>query len=997
MFVFSDRANARTARETKFSWLSKSKQNISLTQDKENNMKYLFSILLIFNSICTLVILVSGMSRKDRRQAEDYLFGIVSIASMIWSFGFGMFFIQTETEPAHFWRSFAVFGTFLYMVSVQGIICRISEIRKPVRHLLNIISNCGWPIYALSIVPSHTDYFMSEFGMTYKFAPGIVNKLYTWYFILVSANIVAVIIHMICFSKLRRVRVFGKYFLIITALIWLGTVLDMIFPALGLPALPGSNVTQFWGIIILYYAMIRIKRNELNVSNMSEYIYRSLAVPVVVFDKEHRLHISNEAANVYLGINTDPNEYNSQKVTDFFDVDFDNGVIDGNNSISVECTKKSDNAPCNLSISTINDKYGDVIGYIAMIKDMSERVKYINELKEARENADISNQAKSTFLANMSHEIRTPMNAIVGFSEIILKQDMDRQELMDYVTDIRDSSYGLLAIINDILDISKIESGKMELVPGEYNFKEMLQNVIVQILPLADKKSLRFDIECDPQIPCRVYGDDTRIQEILINVLNNAVKYTDTGYIKLIVGRDISDDDSQINIVFKAADSGRGIKEEDKSLIFDAFEQVNKKLHQGIEGTGLGLSIVKGYVNLMQGSIDVDSKFGEGSVFTIKIPQKLVDDEPIGELDFNTHSYLKSNIGDLYISDTSVLVVDDNDVNLKVIRKSLECYGLDVTTVDSGAKAVELCRKQKFDIVIMDQMMPEMDGIQAMKEIRKLSDHYASGGKAKIIALTANAVKGAREELMEEGFDEYVKKPIEFEHLEKILCTFISEHKISRLDNSNTGVSNTGDLSQEQIRIYGDKINAIKGIEGMDVKAGLVHCGGQVNDYIDILSLVVETGRKYLNTMREKISRDIKEYVIEIHAVKGMCYNIGAEDCGDAAKELEMAGRNNDMAYIMANQSSFEDRFSGLLNDIEKAIADKKQVGETGAAKWDMSLAQYVEKIKSATAEYDIPTAEKILNSIKDMPLSDEEAQAVQELEKLIDDVDFDAIEQFEL
>ncbi len=969
----------------------------ALAQDKENNMKYLFSILLIFNSICTMVILVSGMSRKDRRQAEDYLFGIVSIASVIWSFGFGMFFIQTETEPAHFWRSFAVFGTFLYMVSVQGIICRISEIRKPIRIFLNIISNCGWPIYALSIDPDHTDYFMSEFGMTYKFAPGIVNNLYTGYFLLVSANIVAVIIHMICFSKLRRVRIFGRYFLIITSLILLGTVLDMIFPALGLPALPGSNVTQFWGIIILYYAMIRIKRNELNVSNMSEYIYRSLAVPVVVFDKEHRLHISNEAANEYLGINTDPNEYTSQKVTDFFNADFDNGVIDGTNSISIECTKKADNAPCNLSVSAINDRYGDVIGYIAMIKDMSERVKYINELKEARETADISNQAKSTFLANMSHEIRTPMNAIVGFSEIILKQDMDRQELLDYVTDIRDSSYGLLAIINDILDISKIESGKMELVLGSYNFREMLQNVVVQILPLADNKSLRFDIECDPQMPSKVYGDETRVQEILINVLNNAVKYTDIGYIKLIVGKDISDDESEINIVFKVADSGRGIKEEDKSLIFDAFEQVNKKLHEGIEGTGLGLSIVKGYVNLMQGSIDVDSRFGEGSVFTIKIPQKVVDFEPIGEFDFKTHSYQKSNIGDLYISDTNVLVVDDNYVNLKVIRKSLECYGLDVTTVDSGAKAIELCMEQKFDLVIMDQMMPGMDGIQAMKEIRKLSAYYAHGGEGRIIALTANAVKGAREELMAEGFDEYIKKPIEFEHLENVLCRFIPQERISRVDSAGHPDIGNESSNQEQNRIYADKLNGINSIAGLDMRAGLVHCGGQLSDYIDILALTVETGREYLQTMREKISTDIKEYVIEIHAVKGMCYNIGADACGDAAKELEMAGRKEDTAYIMANQSGFEADFTDLLDNIEKAIADKKQGDEAGAAQPDMSLAQYVEKIKSAAAEYDIPTAEKILKSIRDMELSDAEAQAVQMLGRLIDEVDFEGIEQFEL
>lgn len=955
-------------------------------------MKYLFSDLLIFDSICTILLLITGISAKKNRQIEEYLFGLVAVASSIWSFGFGMLFVQVDIEAAQFWRNFGIFGTVLYMISVQSLTCRISGIPKGLRWVLNFISLLGWPVFAMSIQPNQTSYVMSKYGMTYRFTPGIVNDLYTGYFMLVAFDILLVIIYMIFVSKLRRIRTFGKYFLLIEVLILIGTVLDMIFPAMGLPALPGSNVTQFWGTSILYYAMVRIRRNELNVSNMSEYIYRSLAVPIVVFDKEQHLHISNEAANKYLAINLEPDEYSEQKVSDFFDVDFDNEVIGERKEVTFDCVKKADNSPCNLSVSAITDKYGDVIGYIALIKDLSERMKYINELKKAREDADISNQAKSTFLANMSHEIRTPMNAIVGFSEIILKQEMDRKELLDYVTDIRDSSYGLLAIINDILDISKIESGKMELVNGEYQFKDMLQNVIVQILPLADNKGLRFDVECDSRIPGVLYGDETRVQEILINVLNNAVKYTEKGFVRLTVEMESASFQSDANIVFTVEDSGRGIKAEDKMVIFDAFEQVNKRLHEGIEGTGLGLSIVKGYVGLMNGSINVESVYGEGSVFTIGIPQKVINGTPIGEFDFKTHSFEKSNIGDLYISDTRILVVDDNFVNLKVIRKSLECYGLDVTTVDSGEKSIEICGNEDFDIVIMDQMMPGMDGIEAMRRIRELSPRYAHGGMCKIIALTANAVKGAREELLAAGFDEYVKKPIEFEHLEDVLCRFIPAEKITRVDNAHSDFIPTVNVKVDE----GERENMELVIEGIDIEVGLVHCGGLMSDYLEILALAAETGREYLKSMSGKIDTDIDGYVVEIHGIKGMCYNIGASECGDKAKALEMAGREKNLDYIRANQSSFEEEYIELLDRVESAL--KKMTGDASdSSDSEADLSEYVARIKHAAAEYDIPTAEKILKTMMQKQWTNEEKEIIRKLEDMINDVDFDALMSFQI
>lgn len=307
----------------------------------------------------------------------------------------------------------------------------------------------------------------------------------------------------------------------------------------------------------------------------------------------------------------------------------------------------------------------------------------------------------------------------------------------------------------------------MELVQKEFDTRTLIKNIIVQTKPLADKKELKFKYEISSDIPKTLFGDETKIREVLINLLNNAVKYTLQGSVQLNVScKKIND--GQTSIVASVSDTGIGIKEENQGMIFNAFEQVNQKVHSGIEGTGLGLSIVKGYVQLMGGDISLESEYGEGTTITVEMPQVIVDDSPIGDISVDEAS-TESKISDIQFEGLNVLVVDDNNINLAVIKKTLKHYGIAAKTVNSGAASIKKCQDELFDIVFMDQMMPGMDGVEAMNHIRDISEHYSFGGTCKIIALTANAIFGVREELMSLGFDEYLSKPIEFEALEEIL------------------------------------------------------------------------------------------------------------------------------------------------------------------------------------------------------------------------------------
>lgn len=962
-------------------------------------MAHFFSFIFFIDSIIAFYLFLSPIWLRKKLDAANKALHLYALASAIWSLGFAMLFVQTDTEKAYFWRSFAIFGTVLYMITVQFLICHFAEISKRTRMILNGVALTGIVPYLLSIQRGQTEYFISKFGMTYRFKPGLVNDIYTMYFVVVSCNILGVIIHMIRSSEKKRMRLFGKRFLLITILILLGTVLDMVFPAVGLPALPGSNLTQFLGLIILFYAMDALNRTAINVSNMSEFIYYSLAMPVLVFDEQYKLRIANEAAFDFFKLPKEKDKLKGYRIIDFFEAE-EQQVFDFEEThYRLDTLCRTNLAPCNLTVSKIKDDYGDLIGYIVNVQDVSERMQYIKELQKARQEADSSNSAKSQFLANMSHEIRTPMNAIIGFSELAL-QEHPSPALTEYLEDIKVSSHNLLTLINDILDISKIESGKMTLVNIDYRTAEQVHDLSEMIKIPAAQKGLEFQIEVDPKLPSVLNGDPNRIRSILINLLNNSVKYTPSGFVKLeIVCSDPKE--SPFMVEFRVSDSGIGIREEEVSRLFEAFTQVDQTKNYGKEGTGLGLALVKGFCTLMNGNVRVESVYGEGSTFIATIEQTVVDATP---LDFNViqgaHMKDEFSLGSMQVHGVSVLIVDDNPINCKVISRSMGYYGMAVDVAAGGLESIEMCRKKQYDLVFMDQMMPEVDGIEAMKRIREL-DGYGYSEKSKIIVLTANAIEGVREELIAEGFDEYLSKPINFRELEMVLEKFLPQDSFEFVKEAELVTEDS--VSEQQSDQYpSEQLSAeiiAKLLPMVNVSEGIAYCGGSAEDYLDILKVMYEASQEQLSALRENYeAEDWKAFTILIHALKGSCLNIGAQSCGEQARELEAAGKRGDIDYIHSNLKSFEDFYRTLLQAFEvvfERAGIKPASNESGEA--TELVLDILRDFKEAVANFDFASAASLLKKARSASDAEENTELLNQLEILVDEIDVDKILSLDL
>ncbi len=413
-----------------------------------------------------------------------------------------------------------------------------------------------------------------------------------------------------------------------------------------------------------------------------------------------------------------------------------------------------------------------VRGYMISVIDVSDMMEQARLMRELKEKAENASHVKSAFLANMSHEIRTPMNAILGMTEIALRGPLDDQQ-RDAIEQIKTASMSLITIINDILDFSKMESGKMEIVEADYDVMTLIQDVYHIISGKVEENDLILKIDLDPAMPKRLYGDEIRIKQVLINLVNNAVKFTEQGSISLTIGYERREED----ILFKASvkDTGIGIRSEDIQRIFNSFEQSDTFRNRKKEGSGLGLAISRQLLHLMGGEIHVESVYREGSNFYFEVPQKVTDESPCGELDLDKKqvrtAQQKHDYENYKAPNARVLIVDDNLVNRKVAMGLMKPFGMQIDSAKSGEEAIEMVGKKQYHLIFMDHMMPDMDGVETTHIIRSMDGDYYKN--VPIIALTANAISGVKEMFMEEGMNDFIAKPINFKELSEKILTWL--------------------------------------------------------------------------------------------------------------------------------------------------------------------------------------------------------------------------------
>jgi len=606
-----------------------------------------------------------------------------------------------------------------------------------------------------------------------------------------------------------------------------------------------------------------------------------------------------------------------------------------------------------------------------------------DELRKAKQSAEAASKSKSTFLANMSHELRTPINVILGMNEMILREEPDK-DTRERAMDIKSAAQILLSLISDVLDFSKIESGKMNIICTEYSLVDMVRDLVLLTENRAQQKSLNFEIEIDPGLPVGLYGDDIHIRQVLTNLLTNAVKYTPEGTVTLRISG--KRDGENILLHFEVEDTGMGIKEENIEKLMIPYIRVDEERNRGVEGTGLGMPIIVNLLQLMGSKLKIKSEYGKGSMFGFDLMQKIVDGEPIGDIQkrmsdmLRDYEYKVSFIA----PEAKLLMVDDNSMNRKLFVSLLKKTQVSVTTVSSGAKCLELCGREHFDIIFMDYLMPEMDGVETLNRLKKLPDNKCAD--TPVVALTANAFNGDREKYMEMGFDDFLSKPIVTEKLEALIMRMLPKEYVKYAPEDTEKAPDKPQPTEE-----------LPEIDGVNWAYARLH----MNDSELLMSTLCDYYKR-LPVEIDKIgdlvgnvytSDGLSAYRIRVHSLKSTSAMVGIMSVSEMAKLLEFAARDGETDKVLKLTPFLLDEMKKTKERLAPFIPENDSDGKESLDDMER-LTDLLTSLREKTELMDFDGADAVMEKILGYSYEGKLGEVIEQLGSDISVLDFDSAEE---
>lgn len=845
------------------------------------------------------------------------------------------------------------------------------KIPQWVIHLL-LVLNMGFYVMIATVDYHHLyykDYWLAPSkanlnGYTLEISPAPMYYVYMAFLLAEIMTTIGIIISSYCSQRSMPNK--GKiHFLMIAAMLSPMLLLSLRI----LKILKGDDPTPLGILLSCIFMSIAVVKYGLfdPVKNAKNYIIDNLKEAVIVTDADHRfLFLNSMADKIITSINKEQGYSTDDKIyafiqgsQDFFDWK--------DRHYQVEETVLKDNEL--------------IQGYMMTIVDVTKIIEQNHLMKRLVLQTEDANRAKTNFVSNMSHEIRTPMNSIVGITEILLRSRHSPKE-QEYLLNIQSSGRVLLTIINDVLDCSKMEAGKMQLFDEPYDTCSLFHDLRISMENRIGHSGLELIYDIDQDIPCKLKGDMGRIRQVIINLVNNAIKYTEKGSVRFSVHVRQKNTD-KVMLYYEVADTGIGIRKEDQKILFDAFQRVEMDRNRYVEGTGLGLTISQNLVNMMGGVIEVESEYGKGSRFFFTIEQTIIDPTPVSAVNYNGQ---KDNVTEkeaecLFIApEAHILLVDDNELNLVVAKELLKPLRMQIDTAENGLQAVKMVRGSQYDLVLMDHMMPVMDGIEAAKAIRALpEDKYQ---KLPIIALTANAMVDARKEFLNAGMNGFVAKPIDFARICNQLKLWLPKDLVRDVPKEEAKKLLADDLSDREIQPEDPQM-------GFSFEEGVNHCGSKA-----ALMKTIRIFYRTIDSKANKIEQCLKEglisdYVIEIHALKSSALLIGAVPLSEAAKELEDYGKQGKTEVLEEKTPDVLTMYRDLKN-ILRPYAEKEEDAkkEFSDGEWITALQQ----IHQCIEQFDLDGVDQIMEQLEEYQVPECIRESMDQLRVYVADVSMEEI-----